>query len=132
MTVFRKNLKILYQNFQITCRQHLKRNVHIFKIKMILQDVDGEQHYVSQRCFSMFHYVSAYDISQLEQKWKWKEIYQSNENGQNEDSDEIKLKSSRKNLKLSKFKSICVFCKKDESEIKLLQCQSFPVEHDWY
>lgn len=42
---------------------------------------DGEQHYVSQRCFSMFHCVSAYDISQLAQKWKWKQIYQSNKNG---------------------------------------------------
>ena len=80
----------------------------------------------------MFNYVSAYDISQLAQKWKWKQIYQSNENGQNEDSDKIKQKSSRKNLKLSKFKAVCLFCEKYDSEIKLLHCQTFPVEHDWY
>ena len=76
-----KNPKILYQNFQITCRQHLKSNVHIFKIKMIMQDVWCR----ITLCFTkMFQHVSLFfsiwHISarpkmevetNIPQQWKW-------------------------------------------------------------
>lgn len=43
---------------------------------------------------AIFHKVctQAYNKSKLAQKRKWKEIDQSDENGKNENSDEIKLK----------------------------------------
>ena len=79
---------------------------------------------------ALFHKdcTSAYNKSKLAQKRKWKEIDQGDENGQNENSDEIMRKSTRKSLNLSNFTSLCFFCEEDDSETKLRQCQTFSVQ----
>ena len=100
-----ENLRDFESNFQMPCQQHLKYGVQLYIINKTLQKA-----WRIVVCFTQ-RFTSSYTKSKQGRKWKWKEIDQTPENEQNENSDGIKQKSALKSLNLSNFMFLWFFVK---------------------
>ena len=106
------------QNFLMPFQQNLKDDLRVLKANTSLMK-NGAM--FRKDC------ASAYNKSKLGQKRKLKETDKRDKNGQNENSDKIKLKLTRNSLNLSNFTSMSFFCEEDDGKTKFFEFKTFHV-----